>query len=83
VAPLTGTSDDIFYDASKGRIYVICREGFIDVFQQQDVDHYSKLAASPIARDSGTGFFVPDQGNFFSARRQGEQTAEVLEYETK
>ncbi len=80
----TGTSDDVFYDANKSRIYVICREGFIDVVQQQDADHYSKLTRYPIAPDSGTGFFVPDWGKLFvSARRQGDQSAEILVYETK
>jgi hypothetical protein len=79
----TGTSDDIFYDASKQRIYVICREGFIETFQQQDADHYGKLARTPIAPESGTGFFVPDQGRLFvSARGQAEQAAEILMYET-
>jgi DNA-binding beta-propeller fold protein YncE len=80
----TGTSDDIFYDANKLRIYVISREGFIEVFQQQDADHYSKLARYPIAPASGTGFFVPDWGQLFvSARAQREQAAEILVYETK
>jgi hypothetical protein len=81
----TGSSDDVFYDASKGRIYVICREGYIDVFQQQDADRYSKLARYPIARDSGTGFFAADLGNLFvSARRQADgRSAEILVYETK
>src|SRR5260221_6469648 len=44
-----GSSDDIFYDASKLRIYVISRDGFIEVFQQQDPDDYSRLARYPIA----------------------------------
>ena len=81
----TGTSDDLFYDASKMRIYVICREGFIEVFQQQDADHYGKLGPRyPIAPNSGTGFFVPDQGTLFvAARRQGNQNAQILVYETK
>jgi DNA-binding beta-propeller fold protein YncE len=80
----TGISDDIFYDASKLRIYVISRDGFIDVVQQQDADHYSKLARYPIPPDSGTGFFVPESGKLFvSARRQGEQNAEILVYDTK
>ncbi len=80
----TGSSDDIFYDAGKLRIYVISRDGFIEVFQQQDADHYGKLARYPIAPGSGTGLFVPDWGKLFvSARRQGAQTAEILVYETK
>jgi DNA-binding beta-propeller fold protein YncE len=81
----TGTSDDLFYDASKMRIYVICREGFVEVFQQQDADHYGKLGTRyPIAPNSGTGFFIPDQGKLFvAARGQGNQSAEILMYETK
>jgi DNA-binding beta-propeller fold protein YncE len=80
----TGISDDIFYDASKMRIYIVSRDGFIDVIRQQDADHYSKLARLPIAPDSGTGFFVPDWGKLFvSARAQGGKAAEILVYETK
>jgi DNA-binding beta-propeller fold protein YncE len=81
----TGTSDDLFYDASKMRIYVICREGFVEVFQQRDADHYAKIGTRyPIAANSGTGFFVPDQGRLFvAAREQGNQGAEILVYETK
>jgi hypothetical protein len=81
----TGTSDDLFYDAGKMRIYVVCREGFVEVFQQQDADHYVKLGARyPITANSGTGFFVPDQGTLFvAARGQGNQNNEILVYETK
>ena len=81
----TGTSDDLFYDASKMRIYVICREGFVETFQQQDADHYSKIGPRyPIAPNSGTGFFVPDRGTLFvAARKQGNQSAQILVYETK
>jgi hypothetical protein len=62
---------------------MINRDGFVEVFQQQDVDHYSKLARYPIAPNSGTGFFVPEWGKLFvSARRQGQQPAEILVYET-
>jgi hypothetical protein len=80
----TGSSDDIFCDASKLRIYVISRDAFIEVFQQHDADHYSKLARYPIAPATGTGFFVPEWERLFvSARAQGEQAAEILVYETK
>jgi hypothetical protein len=64
----TGSSDDMFYDASKLRIYVISRDGFIEAFQQQDADHYGKLARYPIAPGSGTGFFVPEWGKLISFR---------------
>ena len=33
-------ADDIFYNASLKRIYVIGGEGFIDIFAQQNADRY-------------------------------------------
>jgi DNA-binding beta-propeller fold protein YncE len=95
VASLEGpSSDDIFYDASKSRVYVLGQategdpgatgHGFIDVFQQKDADHYGKIASYPTGPGAWTGFFVPEWGKLFvAARRQGEQSAEILVYETK
>jgi DNA-binding beta-propeller fold protein YncE len=80
----TGSSDDIFYDASKLRIYVISRTGFVEVFQQLGADLFGKLASAKIPPGSGTGLFVPDWGKLFvSARAQGQQAAEILVYETR
>ncbi|HKH20607.1 MAG TPA: hypothetical protein VKB53_06945, partial [Gammaproteobacteria bacterium] len=45
----TGDADDIFYDAVLKRIYVIGGEGFIDIFAQQDADHYRLLTQIPTA----------------------------------
>ncbi len=79
----TLSSDDIFYDASKSRIYVI-GDGSIDVFQQKDANHYSKIARYPAGPAAGTGFFVPEWGKLFVAVPHGDkQGAEVLVYETK
>lgn len=38
-----GECDDVYYDASRKRIYVIGGEGFISVFQQDNPDHYSLI----------------------------------------
>jgi hypothetical protein len=71
---MVGDSDDLFYDASKSRVYVIGGEGFVDVFQQRDPDHYG----------SRTGFFVPEWGKLFVAvPHRGQQAAEILVYETR
>ena len=80
----TVVSDDIFYDASKSRVYVLGDKGFMDVFQQKDADHYAKIASYPTGPGAWTGLFVPEWGKLFvSARRQGEQSAEILVYETR
>ena len=79
----TVSSDDIFYDASKGRIYVV-GSGVIDVFQQRDPDHYGKIASYPTGADAGTGFFVPEWRELFVAvPSSGQKAAEILVYETK
>jgi len=57
-------TDDLFYDASKGRIYVL-GEGFIDVWRQNDPDHYDRIGRVATPADSRTGLFVPDLKELF------------------
>lgn len=47
--PMGRGADVITYDAGLGRIYVACGAGVISVFQQDDSDHYRKLADVPVA----------------------------------
>ena len=80
----TVSSDDIFYDASKGRIYVLGDKGSIDAFQQKDADQYVKIGSYPTGPGAWTGFFVPEWGELFvSARAQKDQSAAILVFETK
>src|SRR5207245_11271205 len=51
--PLSGDTDDLFYDGARRRIYASCGEGFIDVIGQSDVDDYhplEKITMSSVAR---------------------------------
>jgi DNA-binding beta-propeller fold protein YncE len=75
-------SDDLFYDSSKGRVYVL-GEGFIDVWQQKDPDHYERIQRVPTPANARTGLFVPDLGELFETiRHRGAQAAQVDVYET-
>ncbi len=89
-------SDDIFYDQSKGRIYVVARTaagndprapgpGLVVILQQKDADHYDKIGTLPSGFGAQTGFFVPAWGKLFVAtrRQQGGAGGEILVYETK
>jgi hypothetical protein len=76
-------TDDLFYDASKGRVYVL-GEGFIDVWQQKDPDHYERIQRVPTPADARTGLFVSDLGMLFETiRHHGAQPEQIDVYETK
>lgn len=81
---IVGDTDDLFYDAARSRVYVIGGQGFVDVFDQKNADHYDRTAHIATASGARTGLFVPDWGKLFVAvPHRGEQRAEILVYETK
>jgi hypothetical protein len=58
-------ADDLYYDASRKRIYMPGGEGFIYVYQQKDPDHYELLARIPTALGARTaGYFGKGMKNF-------------------
>ena len=80
--PAVGLLDGMFFDARRKRLYVTGGEGFIDVFQQRDADHYAPLArilTRPIAR---TSLFVPELNRYYVAiPRKDKEPAEIRVYE--
>ena len=79
---IAGSTDDLFYDPSRGRIYVLTSQGFLEVFQQKDSVHYDRIVRYPTPAGTQTGLFVPEWGKLFAAvRKQREQSAEVRVYQ--
>jgi DNA-binding beta-propeller fold protein YncE len=77
-----GDTDDLFYDQRTRRLYVCGGEGFIFVYQEQDGNHFSRLAKIPTATGARTALFVPATARLFVAvPHRGSQAAEVREYE--
>lgn len=77
-----GDSDDIFYDPIRRWIYEIGGEGFIDVFEQKDADHYEGVTKIPTAPGARTGLFVPQFNRLYLAiPHRGNQKAEIRVYE--
>jgi DNA-binding beta-propeller fold protein YncE len=91
------SSDDMFFDPTKNRLYILSRmlidnknfrvagPGIVDVIQEQDPDHYEKIATYTTGFGGQTGLFVPEwQKLFVAARAQPTgQSAEILMYEAK
>src|SRR5262249_46809808 len=65
-----GDCDDVFWDASRKRIYATGGEGAISVFEQQDADHYKEKARVPTVKGARTSFFSPDLGRVYVAVRR-------------
>jgi len=95
VTPLS-TSDDMFFDPTKNRLYILSRilidknvrvggPGIVDVIHEQDPNHYEKIATYTTGFGAQTGLFVPEwQKLFVAARRQPTgQSAEILIYDAK
>ena len=81
---IVGDTDDLFFDAAQNRVYVIGGEGFVDVFDQKDADHYERVGRYPTAPGARTGLFVAEWSKLFVAvPHRGEQRAEILVYQTK
>ncbi len=45
--PCVADVDDVYYDSNRKRVYIPGGQGFIDVFQQKDADHFEHLAKVP------------------------------------
>ena len=59
--PCVGDADDVFYDASSKRLYVIGGEGFVDVFGvNAGGSPLTRLARVPTAPRARTGLFIPE-----------------------
>ncbi|MFZ0146931.1 MAG: hypothetical protein WAM72_01050 [Xanthobacteraceae bacterium] len=63
-----GDSDDVFVDPKRGRVYVSCGAGFIDVFEIRS-SAYERIAHIPTATGARTSLFVRDLDVFLLAVR--------------
>lgn len=84
--PCVQDSDDLYFDSARKRIYVAGGEGYINVFEQRDSDHYQLLARVPSslgARTAGYSRKVGKKGfdRFYVAvPARSDHGAEVLIY---
>lgn len=79
-----GECDDVYFDASRKRIYAIGAEGFISVFQQNDPDHYSEVARVPSGIGIRTGYFFAKRDRFYvGVPAKGNEPAQVWTYEAE
>jgi DNA-binding beta-propeller fold protein YncE len=79
-----GECDDVFFDPTRKRIYVIGGEGIISVFQQNDPDHYELVANVPSAVGIRTGYYYAKRDRFYVAvPAKGNEPAQVWTFEVE
>jgi len=80
---ICGDADDLFYDAARKRIYVVCGEGLVDIVHQRDPDHYETFNRIKTAPGARTGLFAPTRNALYVAvPARGLSSAEIRVYTT-
>jgi len=81
-ADTCGDADDLFIDPKRQRIYVICGEGFVDVFDTTDTPR--RLAHIPTIGGARTGLFVPELDRLYvAARARGHEPATLWVFQPR
>jgi DNA-binding beta-propeller fold protein YncE len=79
--PCVELSHVMAYDPRQRRIYIAGTE-FVDVFQQNDADHYKLIGHIPTAFRARTALLVPEMNRYYIAvPRHGNPIAEVRVYQ--
>ncbi len=78
---ISGDTDDLFYDATRKRLYLSCGEGFLDVIDQRDADTYAHRESIPTRDGARTSYFSADRDALYLAvpQRAGKD-AEIRVY---
>ena len=70
-------SDDVFFDAKRHRVYVICGEGVIDTLDAAGAT-FSRIGRLQTSSGSRTGLFIPELDRLLIAiRARGDEPAAV------
>ena len=84
--PINTGVDDMVFDAASKRLYAACGAGTgsVEVYKQDDPDHYHLLGKVSTSPGAKTGRLVPELGKYFvAAPAQGATPAEVLVYDVE
>jgi hypothetical protein len=76
-AEACGDADDLFVDAKRGRVYVSCGAGFIDVLEPKG-SAYRRIARIPTVSGARTSLFVPELDRLLVAARAGSEAPAAI-----
>ena len=77
--PIGTGVDDMVFDPATQRVYVAAGEGFVNIYNEVDPDHYKEIGKIPTGPLGKTGLLVPALKEYFVAvPPHGSTCAEVL-----
>ena len=77
----SGDSDDLFFDASRKRIYVAGGQASISVYDMHDPDHYSLLEKVPTTIGARTAFFFVSRDQLYlGVPAKGSEPSQIWAY---
>jgi hypothetical protein len=76
-AETCGDADDLFIDAKRGRVYVSCGAGFVEVLQANRAI-YRPIARIPTVSGARTSLFVPELDRLLVAVRANAETPAAI-----
>ena len=80
--PISSDTDDLFFDEFNKRLYVSGGEGYVDVIQQIDANHYKPLEKIPTGKRGRTSLLIPELKLFCVATpARPPQSAEIWVFE--
>ncbi|MEY2549735.1 MAG: hypothetical protein QOD64_2317 [Verrucomicrobiota bacterium] len=81
---ISSDADEVFYDARRRRLYVVCGSGYVDIVEATDSNHYKPISKIATAAGARTGLFVPERDALFVAvPHHGSQPAQIRRYQVR
>ena len=79
--PIAKGVDDVVYDPARKRVYVACAEGVLDVYTQNDPDHYTLIAKVPTGPMGKNCILVSSLNRLYvGVPRYGNVESKILVY---
>jgi hypothetical protein len=79
---LTGDADDLFYDAGKKQVIASGGEGYINVFEIGEDNHFKRVVNLATRQGARTSLLIPSLRYFvLAARAQGGKNASIILYQ--
>ncbi|QVL33591.1 YncE family protein [Telmatocola sphagniphila] len=78
-------ADDLYFDATRKRVYVSCGSGFLAIIKVVDADHLQMIEKLPTAPGARTSLLIPETGKLYLGvpKQEGKEAAEIRIYQAK